>query len=471
MTQYRIFIDGRWREGALGNKAVINPATEQPVATIPVAGPRDLDDAISAAVGTRAAWAKTEVPQRAEILRRAAGILAGKIPETARRMVSEQGKTLAEANGELARAVETFVWAAEHAVELCKPTDIDGRRALRYGPVGIVAGFTPWNYPAILTARKLGPALAAGCTFILKAAEEAPAAAVAIVESLQDAGLPDGVVSLVFGDPPMISTYLLNSPEVRMVSFTGSTQVGKEIAATAAKNLQSCVLELGGHSPVLVFEDTDIEAAVRAICEYKFEYAGQSCNAPSRIYVQRTRHDEFIRELVAHAKGIRVGSPEDPDVDMGPMIGARGPARMRRLQADAVEKGAALQLGGHAPNANGYFWLPTILTNVPQSASIMSEEPFGPILPVAAFDTIDDAIALANSTAYGLASYVFCSSQETLNEVTERLEFGSVSINMLKGVSPDVPNPGIKESGIGHEGGVEGFRAFQNVKLTNKVPN
>ncbi|WMY11019.1 aldehyde dehydrogenase family protein [Paraburkholderia phenoliruptrix] len=471
MAQYRIFIDGSWREGALGRKPVVSPSTEQAVATVPVAGPRDLDDAIRAAVRARSEWAGMDAYRRADILRRAAAIIEGKIPDSARRMVKEQGKTLSEAKGELTRAAETFIWAAEHANELCKPFNLDGRRTLQYSPIGVVAGFTPWNYPAVLTARKVAPALAAGCTFILKAAEEAPAAAVAIVEALQDAGLPDGVIALVFGEPPMISTHLLNSPEIRMVSFTGSTRVGKEIAALAAKNLQSCALELGGHSPVLVFEDSDIEGAARAICEYKFEYAGQSCNAPSRIFVHRSRYEELIRELVKFAKNIRVGDAEDPDVDMGPMIGARGLARMKRLLEDAIGKGALLQLGGQALDRKGYFWPPTVVSDVPSSALVMSEEPFGPILPVAPFDTLEEAIKLANSTAYGLASYVFSSSPQTRNTVAKRLEFGSVSINMLKGVSPDVPNPGIKDSGLGHEGGVEGFRAFQNVKLINNIEN
>lgn len=469
MEIYRLFIDGAWQDGALGRKDVISPSTEKAVARIPVAGPVDLDRALASAVRERGAWANTAASRRAEILGRAAEILTGKIAVTAQRMVREQGKVLAEASGELARARETFLWSAKHAEALCKSIDIDDRRTLLYRPVGIVAAFTPWNYPAVLVARKLAPALAAGCPVILKAAEEAPAAAVAIIEALHEAGVPRGVVALVFGDPPAISAHLLRSPDVRMVTFTGSTRVGRELAAMAARNLQTCVLELGGHAPVLVFEDADIATTARAICEYKFEYAGQSCNAPSRIFVQRSRYQDFIRQLTAIAAGIRVGPGENPDVQMGPMIGPQGPARMKRLTEDALAKGARLLLGGRALDGAGHFWPPTVLTDVPNTAAIMSEEPFGPILPVAPFDTVDDAVELANATSYGLAAYVFTASEDRQRSVAGRLSFGGVSINMLKGVAPDVPNSGTGDSGYGHEGGKEGFRAFQTFTLINRI--
>lgn len=469
MKVYRLFIDGTWQDDVPGTRDVVSPSTEEAVAKVSVARSVDLDRALVAAVRERNTWAQRNVSQRGEILRRTAEILAGKIPQAAQRMVREQGKTLGEARGELERARETFLWSAVHAEELCKSLDIDDRRTVLYRPVGVVAAFTPWNYPAVLTARKLAPALAAGCTVILKAAEEAPAAAVAIVESLHEAGVPRGVVALVFGDPQMISAYLLASPDVRVVTFTGSTRVGKELATLAARNLQRCVLELGGHAPVLVFEDADILAAVPAICEYKFEYAGQSCNAPSRIFVQRSRYQEFMQQLARAAAEIRVGPAEGPDVQMGPMIGPQGPARMQRLTEDALAKGARLLLGGRRPEGKGYFWPPTILADVPTAAAIMSEEPFGPTLALAPFDTVDEAIELANLTSYGLASYVFTSSEKTQRHVVERLSGGTVSINMLKGVAPDVPLTGTGDSGYGHEGGIEGFRAFQNLKLINRT--
>lgn len=469
MKMYRLFIDGTWRDDVRKTRDVVNPSTEEAVARIPVAGPMQLDQALAAAVREREAWAKTNVSQRADILRKTAEILAGKIPGAAQQMVREQGKTLPEALGELERAQDTFLWSARHAEELCKPVRIDDRRTQLYHPVGVVAAFTPWNYPAVLTARKLAPALAAGCTVILKAAEEAPAAPVAIVEALHEAGVPRGVLALVFGDPPMISTHLLASQDVRMVTFTGSTRVGKELATLAAKNLQICVLELGGHSPVLVFDDADIPTAVRAICEYKFEYAGQSCNAPSRVFVQRSRYQEFLQQLEKIAGEIRVGSSEEPNVQMGPMVGPQGPARMQRLTEDALANGASLLMGGRQLQRKGHFWPPTVLTNVPLAARIMSEEPFGPILTVAPFDTPDEAIDLANLTSFGLASYVFTSSEKTQRVVIERLSSGTVSLNMLKGIAPDAPLAGMRDSGYGHEGGKEGFRAFQSLTLVNSA--
>ncbi|MGY4183028.1 succinate-semialdehyde dehydrogenase/glutarate-semialdehyde dehydrogenase [Bradyrhizobium sp. USDA 4518] len=468
MEKYRLFLDGTWQD-ALRTRDVISPSTEEAVATVPVAGSIDLDRALAAAVRERNQWAKTSALQRAEILRRTAEILTRKSSQTAQQMVREQGKTLSEASGELERACETFQWNARHAEELCKPDYIDDSRTVLYHPAGIVAAFTPWNYPAVLTARKLAPALAAGCTVILKAAEEAPAAAVATVAALHEAGVPRGVIGLVFGDPPMISAHLLGSTDVRMITFTGSTRVGKELAALAARNLQRCVLELGGHAPVLVFEDADIAPAVRAICEYKFEYAGQSCNAPSRIFVQRSRYQDFMQQLAEVAAEIRVGPAEDADVRMGPMIGPQGPSRMQRLTEDALAKGASLLLGGRPLDRKGYFWPPTVLTNVPSSATMMSEEPFGPILALVPFDTLDEAIELANLTSYGLASYVLTRSEKTQRDVVERLSGGTVSINVFKGVAPDVPLTGTDDSGYGHEGGKEGFRAFQNLKLINRI--
>ncbi len=469
MKTYRLYIDGAWQDGERGLKDVIDPSTEEAVARVPVAGPGDLDRALAAAARSRNAWAGTDVRERAVILKRAAEILAAKVGETSRRMVREQGKTLAEASGELERAPETFLWNAAQAEALCKPEPIDSRRSLHPRPAGVVAAFTPWNYPAVIVARKLAPALAAGCAVILKAAEEAPAAPVAIVEALQEAGVPPGAVALVFGDPPMISAHLLESPDVRMLSFTGSTRVGKQLAALAAKNLQTSVLELGGHAPVLVFEDADIPSAVAAICNYKFEYAGQSCNAPSRILVHRSRHQEALNQLVKTMTGIRVGPSDRAEVQMGPMIGPQGPQRMKRLIDDALAKGARLVWKGQAPEGKGYFWPPTLLADVPAAAAILSEEPFGPVLTVAPFDTDEEAVELANATTYGLASYVFTASAERQRHVAERLAFGNVSVNMLKGVAPDVPNTGIGDSGYGHEGGSEGFRAFQNLKLVNRT--
>lgn len=465
---YKLFINGKWRSGHSGaDLSLISPANEEEIGRVAVAVESDLDDALTSAQASLSQWSNTSATERGALLVRAAQILKTNIEAAASALSREQGKTIAEARGEYARAVETFEWNGIHAAELCAATQVDERRHIVPEAIGVVAGFTPWNYPAVLNARKLAAGLAAGCPVILKAAEETPSAGVHIVAALQEAGIPAGVVSLVFGNPPMISGHLLASPFVRALSFTGSTPVGKQLAKTAANNLQRCVLELGGHCPVVVFEDADISVAVSAISAYKFECAGQSCNAPSRILVARSIYEEFLASLVREAKKIRVGPPDDPQTDMGPMANARRVEAMARLTRDAVDRGARIETGGNRIARRGFYWSPTILSNIRPESQVLREEPFGPILTVAPFDTIEEAIAEANATEYGLASYLFTNSPEIQKRMIRSLSAGALSINHLKGVSADAPNAGIKQSGYGYEGGVEGFRAFQNLKLVN----
>ncbi len=469
-VDYKLFINGSWRPGGDGARISLNnPATETTIGTVAVASAVDLDDALASARKSLSDWSRRPAADRGALLVKAAGILRGKLAAAARALSAEQGKTIAEASGEYNRAVETFEWYGSNAVKLTAPYSIDAKRAIVPEPAGIVAAFTPWNYPAVLNARKLASALAAGCTVILKAAEETPSAGVFMVEALEAAGIPAGVVSLVYGNPPMISEHLLASQDVRVVSFTGSTPVGKHLAAIAAVNLQRSVLELGGHCPVVVFEDADLEQAVRAIAEYKFECAGQSCNAPSRILVARPVFDAFVQKMVAAAEGIVIGQPDDPTTGMGPMANIRRIEAMERLTLDAVERGATLHTGGKRLDRPGYFWAPTILTNVHPDSTILTEEPFGPILTLAPFDTIDEAIAMANDTEYGLAAYVFTGNPDSQQTMLRGLSAGAISINYLKGVSVDAPNAGIKQSGYGYEGGLEGIRAFQNLKLVNST--
>ncbi|MCP1838615.1 succinate-semialdehyde dehydrogenase/glutarate-semialdehyde dehydrogenase [Bradyrhizobium sp. USDA 4524] len=465
---YKLFIDGAWRPGGSGNDlAIINPATEQEFGRVAVASASDLDDTLRSAQKSLLRWSNTPANERGSLLVRAARILKQKIEAAAAALSREQGKTLAEATGEYVRAVEMLEWNGLHAEEVSAPFPIDEKRIIVPEAIGVVAGFAPWNYPAVLNARKLAAPIAAGCPVILKAAEETPSAGVYMIDALKEAGIPPGVVSLVFGNPPMISRHLLGSPVVRALSFTGSTPVGKQLAKIAASNLQRCILELGGHSPVVVFEDTDISKAVSAISEYKFECAGQSCNAPSRILVARSIYEEFLARLVRAAEKIRVGRPDDPETDMGPMANARRIEAMERLTKDAVDRGARVETGGKRINRPGFYWAPTILSNVHPDSQVLREEPFGPILTVAPFSTIDEAIEEANATEYGLASYFFTNSPEVQKRMIRSLSAGAVSINHLKGVSADAPNAGIKQSGYGYEGGVEGARVFQNLKLVN----
>ncbi|MET4221997.1 succinate-semialdehyde dehydrogenase/glutarate-semialdehyde dehydrogenase [Bradyrhizobium sp. LB14.3] len=467
---YNLFIDGTWRFGCDGvSLPVVNPANAREFGRVAVASASDLDDALRSAQQALVRWSNTPARERGTFLIRAAKILEGKLEAAATALSREQGKTLAEAKGEYARAVETLDWNGVHAEELSAPLPIDQKRMIVPEPIGVVAAFTPWNYPAVLNARKLAAPIAAGCPVILKAAEETPSAGVYVVQALQEAGIPPGVVSLVFGNPPMISEHLLGSPVVRVLSFTGSTPVGKQLARIATANLQRCVLELGGHSPVVVFEDTDISKAVTAISEYKFECAGQSCNAPSRILVARSIYQAFLEQLVEAARRIKVGLPDDPEVEMGPMANSRRIEAMERMTRDAVIRGARVQTGGERLDRPGFYWPPTILSNVHADSLVLREEPFGPIITVEPFDTIEEAVVGANATEYGLASYIFSESTEIQKRMVRSLSAGAVSVNTLKGVSADAPLGGIKQSGYGYEGGAEGFKAFQNLKLVNSA--
>ncbi|RWH31414.1 MAG: NAD-dependent succinate-semialdehyde dehydrogenase [Mesorhizobium sp.] len=465
---YELFINGKWRAG--GSRAtlpVINPATEEVFASVASATVSDLDEALASAERSRRAWSSRPAKERGEILVSAASILAEKAGAAARDLSCEQGKTIAEATGEYARAVETLEWNGRHADELSAPIPLGSNRMIAPEPLGVVAAFTPWNYPAVLIARKLAPALAAGCPVILKGAEETPSVAVHIVESLRQAGIPEGVVNLVFGVPVHISRHLLSSPIVKVLTFTGSTAVGKQLATLAANNLQRCILELGGHSPVIVCEDADLAKVIPAISEYKFECAGQSCNAPSRILVARSRWEEFLFRMTEAVRKIRIGPPDDPATQMGPMANARRIEAMQRLTKDAVEGGARIETGGTPLDRPGFYWPPTILTGVPKEARVLHEEPFGPILTVAPFDTIEEAIEEANATEYGLAAYLFTGVADTQEKLINGLSAGAVSVNYLKGVSADAPYGGVKQSGYGYEGGEQGVRSFQILKMVN----
>ncbi|MEI9401926.1 NAD-dependent succinate-semialdehyde dehydrogenase [Mesorhizobium argentiipisi] len=465
---HELFITGKWR--ASGSKArlpVINPATEKVFASVASATVSDLDEALASAERARKAWSSWPAKERGEILVAAASILATKIESAARHLTAEQGKTIAEATGEYTRAVETLEWNGRHAEELSAPIPMGPNRMIVPEPLGVVAAFTPWNYPAVLIARKLAPALAAGCPVILKGAEETPSVAVHIVESLRQAGIPDGVVNLVFGVPVHISRHLLGSPIVKVLTFTGSTAVGKQLAAIAANNLQRCVLELGGHSPVIVCEDADLPKAIQAISEYKFECAGQSCNAPSRILVARPLYEEFLTRMTEAVRKIRIGPPDDAATDMGPMANARRIEAMQRLTKDAVERGARIETGGARLDRPGFYWPPTILTGVPKDARVLHEEPFGPILTVAPFEGIEEAIEEANATDYGLAAYLFTGAADAQQMMIRGLSAGAVSVNYLKGVSADAPYGGVKQSGYGYEGGEQGVRSFQILKMVN----
>jgi succinate-semialdehyde dehydrogenase/glutarate-semialdehyde dehydrogenase len=467
----RLLIGGDWVAGESGQRDVIDPATEQPMGAVALASPGQIDAAIAAADAAAGSWRALAALERGAVLARAAGLLKERIEKIARLLTREQGKTLAESRGELTRSVETLLWNGEEAPRI-ESVVVAGRAAGSTRrrlpvPIGVVAAFTAWNFPAVLATRKLGAALAAGCTVVLKAAEEAPYTAAAIVECLIDAGLPKGAVNLVFGDPPVVAKRLLASPLVRKVTFTGSTRIGKELAALAAHDLKRCTFELGGHAPVILCADGDVDAAVTATIPFKFTSAGQSCIAPSRFYLHRSRYAEFVDKFAAAAKALKVGDGLLPESKMGPLANARRLATMERYTEDALQQNATLVCGGGRVAETGWFWAPTVLAEVPEAAEIMNEEPFGPIAPMAAFDDLDDAIVRANRLPYGFAAYGFTASLRTAEHLSQALAAGNIGINQMCPSLPDMPIGGIGDSGYGYEGGRQGIEAFLHYKLVS----
>jgi succinate-semialdehyde dehydrogenase/glutarate-semialdehyde dehydrogenase len=468
-----LFINGAWRVGQAGVAPVIDPATEQVNGGVTLAARDDLDAAIAAAVGVRASWGATPAGERGTILLRAAALLKERAADVARALTLEQGKTLTESMGEINRSIETLAWNGEEAGRAGGGT-LPGRarnsvRSLVPSPIGVVAAFAAWNFPAVLATRKLGAALAAGCPVILKAAEEAPYTAAAIVQCLADAGVPAGAVNLVFGDPPMVAAHLLGSSDIRKVTFTGSTRVGKELAKLAAPDLKRCTFELGGHAPVILCADGNVDVAVTATMAFKFTSAGQSCIAPSRFYIHRTRYTEFTDKFSAAARALKVGNGFEQGVQMGPVANARRLSAMQRLTDDAKAQGAEIAAGGQRHSAPGFFWSPTVLLQVPDQALVMNEEPFGPIAPMALFDEVDEAIARANRVAYGFAAYCFTQSASIAAKFTAEIEVGNLGINQMSPSLPDAPVGGVKDSGYGYEGGREGIAAFQHFKLVSQT--
>jgi succinate-semialdehyde dehydrogenase/glutarate-semialdehyde dehydrogenase len=469
----RLFIAGEWREGA-GWLDVLDPATEERAGGVALATAADVDDAVSAAGAAFPAWARTPGHERGAVLVRAAALLESRADVVVHGLMREAGKTRTDAEGEHRRAVETLRWNGEEAGRIeggsLDGMARDGRRSLIPTPLGVVAAFTAWNFPAVLAARKLGAALAAGCTVVLKASELAPTAAGEVVRALADAGLPAGALNLVFGEPREVAGRLLGAREVRAVTFTGSTAVGRQIAALAANDLKRCVLELGGHAPVIVADDADIGLALRSIVPAKFGSAGQSCLAPSRLFVHESCHEAFVSGLAEAARSLRVGIPEvDPDAQMGPVISRQRLAALERLTEDAAARGARIVCGGARVGECGFFWAPTVIVGVPDEADLMREEPFGPIAAVASFRTLEEAIRRANRTDYAFGGYVFTRSLHTRDTAVRDLRASNIGINQMAPSLPDAPLGGMHDSGYGYEGGSGGIRAFQHLRLVSET--
>lgn len=470
----QLFIGGRWTASVSGRTIpVVNPATEEVIGHVAHASEQDLDAALASAQTGFAAWREVSAFERSGIMRKAAGILRERADDVARLMTLEQGKPLAEARMETLGAADIIDWFAEEARRtygrLIPARAPNAYQMVIREPVGPVAAFTPWNFPLNQVVRKLSAALAAGCSIIVKAPEETPASPAALIRAFADAGIPEGVVNLVYGVPSEISAYLIPHPVIRKISFTGSTPVGKQLAALAGQYMKRATMELGGHAPAIVFNDADIDAAVKQLALAKFRNAGQVCVSPTRFLVQENVFDAFVEKFVTAARLLKVGDGMAVDTTMGPLANERRIPALEALISDAVEQGAQLRLGGKRIGGKGYFFAPTVLTDVPLSARVMNEEPFGPLALINSFDTLDEVIAEANRLPFGLAAYAYARSAHTKHALSSCIESGMLTINHLGLALPEVPFGGIKDSGYGSEGGVEAIEAYVNTKFVSQL--
>jgi succinate-semialdehyde dehydrogenase/glutarate-semialdehyde dehydrogenase len=471
-TKFQLFIAGDWTDGSDGrSEPVLNPATEQPIGTLAHASPQDLDRALASAEAGLAEWSAISAWERGAILRRAADILRQRKEELGRIMTLEQGKPLAQAIGEVDRAADFMEWGGEEGRRVAARTypARDGVSQVMVDrlPIGVVAAFTPWNFPMVLAAKKLGAALGAGCSCIVKPAEETPGSGIELVRALIDAGVPANAVNLVFGVPAEVSSHLIPSPIVRKVTFTGSVPVGKLLASMAGQHMKPVTMELGGHSPVIVFDDVDVGRAADALVGQKFFNAGQVCIAPTRFMVQDTVYDEFVERFVAGAKNVSVGDGFDPDTQMGPMANERRVTAMEEMIADARDHGAEVHTGGNRIGNQGYFFEPTVLTGVPREARMMTVEPFGPVAPITPFSDPDQALEAANGVDYALASYVFSNRPDRREKFMAGLNSGVVGVNGVPAHFPEIPLGGWDDSGYGVEGGIEALEPYLKNKFVN----
>ena len=470
----QLFLNGEWRD-ALSKESleIINPATEEVIGKVSHARKEDLDIALDAADKAFNSWKNVSAYDRSKILRKEADIVRERADKIATLMTLEQGKPLAEAKGETLGAADSIDWYAE-----------EGRRA--YGriipsraqgvfqyvfkePVGVVAAFTPWNFPLNQVVKKVAAAFAAGCTAIVKGPEETPASVAELIKAFDEAGMPTGSINLVYGIPAEISEYLIAHPIIRKVTFTGSTAVGKQLAALAGSHMKRATMELGGHSPAIVCADADVNAAVKILSANKFRNAGQVCISPTRFLVHDSVYDQFVDGFVKQAEKLNVGNGMDEGVKMGPLAHDRRLTAIEGFVSDAVENGAKILTGGKRKGNKGYFFEPTVMTGVSNDARIMNEEPFGPLAPINSFSSIDEVIEEANRLNYGLAAYAYTNSAKTAQDLGAAIESGQVSINHHGLGLVDTPFGGVKDSGYGSEGGPEGLDAYMTTKLVSQT--
>ena len=465
-AELKLFIDGAWRAGEGDTAPVINPATGDTIADLRLASAANLDEAVEAANRAWPGWRETDVEKRAAILHKAADLLRERSEAIGRLLTQEQGKPLPEAIGEVLGSAQMFDYFAEEAKRaggrvLVRPT---GQRSIVIPqPVGPTATFTPWNFPIYLLAKKVAAALAAGCTVISKPPEETPGCTGALAKALDDAGIPNGVFQLVHGVPDSVSRHLIGSPIIRKISFTGSTQVGKHLMKLAADGMKRITMELGGHAPVLVFDDCDLDKTLDMLVPQKFRNAGQVCVSPTRFFVQEGIYEAFAKGFAERTASVKLGNGLDADTKMGPLANQRRLPAIAGLVEDAKAKGARVLAGGEA-GEGGYFFQPTVLADVPDEAQAMNVEPFGPVALMRPFRSEDEALQNANRLPYGLAAFVFTENGRRANRLGDAIEAGMVGVNSFAISVADAPFGGIKESGFGSEGGEEGLASYQVTK-------
>jgi len=469
-----LYIDGEFIQGGdRREQDVINPATQEVLGKLPHASRADLDRALAAAQRAFESWKKTSPLERSRILRKVAELARERAQDIGRNLTLDQGKPLAEAVAEIMTCSEHAEWHAEECRRIygrvIPPRNPAVRQFVVREPVGVCAAFTPWNFPFNQAIRKVSAAVAAGCTIILKGPEDTPSAVVAMAQLFHDAGLPPGVLNIVWGVPSEISTYLIESPIVRKISFTGSVPVGKQLSALAGAHMKRTTMELGGHSPVLVFDDADVEPAAEMLARMKIRNAGQVCISPTRFYVQEKAYDKFVARFTDTIASIKVGDGLGKGVEMGPLAHERRLMAMETFLDDASQRGGRIVTGGSRMGEKGNFFSPAVVTDIPDDSMLMTEEPFGPIAPVTRFKTTEEVLKRANSLPFGLASYVFTNSLKTATAVSNGLEAGMVNINHFGVALAETPFGGVKDSGLGSEGGVETFDGYLVTKFITQI--
>ena len=469
----QLFIDGQWQDAADGRSlAVFNPASGKEIGRVAHAGKADLDKALAAAQKGFETWRDMTAAERSKIMRKAAGLMRERAEAIGRLLTQEQGKPLVEAKGEALAAADIIEWFAEEGFRVYgrivpSRNNLAVRQMVIKDPVGPVAAFTPWNFPINQVVRKVAAALSAGCSMLVKAPEETPAGPAELIRAFQDAGLPPGVLGLVYGNPAEISSYLIPHPVIRKITFTGSTPVGKQLAAIAGQHMKRVTMELGGHAPVIVCEDADIALAVKSAGAAKFRNAGQVCISPTRFLVHESIRAEFAAALTKHAQALKVGDGLAEGTTMGPLANPRRLTAMAEFTKDAVEKGAKVLSGGERIGDSGNFWQPTILDEVPLQAKVFNDEPFGPMAAIRSFTKLEEAIAESNRLPYGLAGYAFTRSLKNADLLSRRVEVGMLWINMPALPSAEMPFGGVKDSGYGSEGGPEAVEAYLNARAVS----